>query len=225
VLGYPGPWMREPEAGIDWVRMLHGEQAIELHRPLSPTGRVRALHRITGVEDKGTDKGALAVVERRLLDDNSGEALATLRQTLFLRGDGGCGSFGEVPRTAVRLPTGAPVRVCKVPTACNQALVYRLSGDLNLIHVDPAVADKAGFDRPILHGLASFGIAARIVIREWLGGDPERLGKLSVRFSNPAYPGDTIRFEFHENGQGVLFRAVAEERDSAILEGGAAQFV
>ncbi|AIT82096.1 MaoC/PaaZ C-terminal domain-containing protein [Novosphingobium pentaromativorans] len=219
VLGYPGSWMREPEAGIDWVRMLHGEQAITLHRPLAPRGTVRAEHRILGVEDKGAEKGALMVIERQLFDDESDAPLATLWQNMFLRGDGGCGSFGEVPKFSTELPDGPPVDEVTVPTAANQALIYRLSGDLNPVHVDPAVARQAGFPRPILHGLASFGIAARAIIRAYAQGDPTKLKSLSVRLSRPAFPGDTIRFELYPDERKIRFRAIAVERNETILNG------
>ena len=158
VLATPGFWPMQAEFKIDWKRVLHGEQELVVHRPLPPAGSVVGRLQITGIDDKGAAKGALIHTERTL-SDASGKLLATLRQTNFARGDGGFGG-GNRRRTHnwVR-PSRAADHVCELPTATNSALLYRLTGDRNPLHADPAVARAAGFDRPILHGLCTFGVS------------------------------------------------------------------
>jgi acyl dehydratase len=230
VLAYPGFWVKEPDTGIDWVRVLHGEQSIVLHRPLPAQGTVVGRTRVKALVDKGKDKGALVVQERELRLD-SGEPLATIASLSFARGDGG---FSERPGNGPRggdpappappaTPDAAPEIVCDLPTAPQAALVYRLSGDTNPLHAEPAVAKAAGFARPILHGLATYGIAGHAILRSCCDYDPQRLRSLAVRFSAPVYPGETIRTEMWRRGNAVQFRARALERDLVVLSHGRAE--
>ncbi|MFN3387584.1 MAG: MaoC/PaaZ C-terminal domain-containing protein, partial [Allosphingosinicella sp.] len=160
-LAHPGFWLDTPALGIDWVKVLHAEQSIEMHEPLPPEGAVRGSYQIVSVVDKGADKGAILTLEKRLSDIASGRLLCTVTTSVFLRGDGGQGGFGTAPAAATALPDRAPDATVDLATLPQAALVYRLSGDVNPLHADPRVATKAGFRQPILHGLATMGVASR----------------------------------------------------------------
>lgn len=222
-----GPfWMQDPATGIDWQRILHGEQTLALHKPLPAAATVVGEHRIDDIFDKGAGKGALMLLSRRLFDQSSGDLLATVGSSVFMRGDGGFGGRSEGAPKPHPLPSDrAPDVTLDLPTRPEQALLYRLSGDLNPLHVDPAVAQAAGFDRPILHGLCSYGIAARAVLELLCGNQPARLKRLDLRFASPIFPGETIRTDIWLEGPGrAAFRARAVERDQLILNNGLAEF-
>jgi acyl dehydratase len=222
-----GPfWMQEPATGIDWQRILHGEQTLVLHKPLPAAATVIGEHRIDEIVDKGGDKGALMLLSRRLFDKASGDLLATVGSTVFMRGDGGFGGRSEGAPKPHPLPSDRPSDLMlDLGTRPEQALLYRLSGDLNPLHVDPAVARSAGFDRPILHGLCSYGIAARAVLELLCGNEPGRLKRLDLRFASPVFPGETIRTEVWLEGPGrAALRARVVERDQVILNNGLAEF-
>lgn len=218
ILCHPGFWAQDPRYGIDWVKVLHAEQYFEIHSTLPPEGTIRGEVDVSGLEDKGPEKGALLHQRKALFDDASGRHLATVRQTLILRGNGGEGSFGESEAQPDALPDRQPDHVVDYPTRPGLALLYRLSGDWNPLHADPAIAAKAGFDRPILHGLCTNGIAARALISHFCGFDQTRLRAMFVRFSRPVTPGDTLRFEFFEDGDLLRFRARVPERDVTVLD-------
>jgi acyl dehydratase len=218
VLCHPGFWAQQPRFGIDWVQILHAEQDFRMHAPLPPTGTILGKYRISGLEDKGPGRGALLHQEKSLFDAGTGQHLATVRSTLFLRGNGGEGSFGEAVAAAEPVPDKAPDRVVEIPTLPRQALIYRLSGDWNPLHADPKIARKAGFDMPILHGLCTNGLACRAVLAAYCENDTSRFKAMFVRFSRPVMPGETIRFEFHEEPGRVRFRAIAKERDIVVLD-------
>ena len=220
VLGYPGFWMRAPDVGIDWVRLVHGEQALTIHRPLPVEGHVVGRTRVVGIADKGADKGAVVYSERRVEDPASGELLATLQMSTFCRGDGGCGGTDAPPYTLKAVPERAPDAVCDLPTLPQQALWYRLNGDFNPLHADPAVARKAGFDRPILHGLCTYAVACHAAVRTACGYDAARLRALNVRFAAPVFPGETLRAEFWQAEGGMALRARVLERDVVVLSHG-----
>ena len=223
VLSPPGFWARHPDAGIDWVRILHGEQAMEIHRPLPAAATVAATAKVTDIVDKGPEKGALLFVERTVRDVESGDDLATLRSTTFARGDGGCGGTTETAPAPHPIPDRAPDLACDLPTAPNSALIYRLSGDPNPLHASPSVARAAGFDRPILHGLCSWGVAGHAILKSCCGYDPVRIRSMALRFSAPVYPGETIRTEMWRDGNIVSFRARVAERDAVVLNNGRAE--
>jgi acyl dehydratase len=223
VLGYVGFWARDLDTGIDWLRMVNGEQGVTLHRPILPQGTVIGRQRIVEVVDKGTGKGALVYTERKVTDKASGELLATVTQTTFCRSDGG---FGGPPRESPPphpIPERAPDAVCDLATRPEAALIYRLSGDRNPLHADPAVAKAAGFPRPIMHGLGNFGIAGHAVLRTMCGYDPARLASFACRFSAPVYPGETIRTEMWRDGSVVSFRSRVLERDAVAINNGRAE--
>ncbi len=232
VLGYPGFWAREPDTGIDWVRLLHGEQRVRWHAPLPPAGDVVGRNHITHLVDKGEGKGAILVMERRL-EAADGALLATLQQVTFLRGDGGYSRQGggqpsdaPLPALAATPEDRAPDYSDRQPTRPEAALLYRLLGDTNPLHADPTVATAAGFERPILHGLASYGLLAWAVLRQCAGGDPARLKALDVRFAAPVYPGETLVTDIWQvpgaPGRYQL-RARVAERGTVVLSHGAAE--
>lgn len=223
VLGYPGFWVKDPAAGIDWVRVVHGEQALFLHRPIPVAGTVIGRTRVKAVVDKGPDKGALLIQERSVIDKASGALLATLEQTSFCRGDGGFGGGDDAPPPPPAVPDSAPEACCDLPTLRQAALIYRLCADPNPLHAEPAVARAAGYPRPILHGLCTYGVAGHAILKTFCDYEPERLHALSVRFSAPVFPGETIRTEMWKRGDTVLFRSRAIERGVVVLNNGVAR--
>jgi acyl dehydratase len=223
VLGYPGFWARDLDTGIDAMKLVLGGQGLVLHRPLPPAGTVIGRTRVVDVVDKGAGKGAIVYSERSIVDKASGELLATVTPVFFCRGDGG---FGGPPRQAPALhplPDRAPDLACDLPTRPEMALTYRLSGDRNPLHADPAVAQKVGFPRPILHGVATLGVAGHALLRTVCGYDPARIGTMTGRFSAPVFPGETIRTEIWRDGPVVSFRARVVERDVVAVDNGRAE--
>lgn len=232
VLGYPGFWAKDPDTGIDWVRVLHGEQRVRFHRALPANAGVVGLNRVTHIIDKGAGKGALLVTERRLETD-AGELLATMQLVAFLRGDGGYSQRAGGQPSDQPLPRLQPTPDDRPPDFVDThvihpeaALLYRLMGDSNPLHADPAVAQAAGFERPILHGLATYGIAGCALLRQCGSGDPARLKALDARFAAPVYPGETLETEIWRDAEdaGLLqFRARVVERDKVVLSHGCAE--
>jgi len=225
VLAHPGFWAGDPALGVDWARMLHGAQGLTLHRPIPVAGNVRGESRIADVIDRGESKGALLYYVRDVFDEVTGELVATVRQTLVCRGNGGPGAAGRKPPAPHAIPDRRPDVVTDVATMAQLALLYRLSGDLNPLHVDPDVAAKGGFEAPILHGLATFGIAGFALLEHACGFDPARFRSFDVRFTAPVFPGETIRTELWLEGDTVAVRARAVERDVFVLDNGRAEIV
>ncbi|SAK63266.1 MaoC-like dehydratase [Caballeronia ptereochthonis] len=219
VLAYPGFWAREPDTGITWQKVLHAEQEIHIHAPLPASGRVKGATRVTGLWDKGEGKGALLQQTREITDAETGQLLATVAQLSLLRGDGGFGAGGSAgaPPVAHVMPEGEPDHVCELATPVQLALIYRLSGDRNPLHADPAVAAASGFPRPILHGMAAMGVAAHAVLRSVLDYDETRFAGMRVRFTAPVWPGDTLRTEMWVRGGTVSLRVTAMERGVVVL--------
>jgi acyl dehydratase len=225
-LCWPPFWHREPETGIAWRRLLHGEQSFSLLRPLAVEGEVRAEHRISAVDDKGAGRGAVIHTAHDLFDAATGEPLARLRSTEFARDEGGAGAFGTPERLTRPLDiAGEPAQTCDFPTSQQAALLYRqASRDYMPVHADPDIARAAGFDRPISHGLNTFGFACRAVLKRFAPRQPERIASMAVRFAAPAFPGDTIRVELFETPDGLRFRAWAIERSILVLDRGEVGF-
>lgn len=213
-----------PRTGLNYVKVVHGEQRITIHRPLAPAGRVRSKIRIRDVFDKGAGKGAIMLVENALSDAQSGEKIATLLSTTFARGDGGFGGPPRKPEDLPPPPHKIPDREADVgvtlKTQPNQALFYRLCGDRNPLHAEPAFAEAAGFPRPILHGLCTYGIAVRAVVKAACDHDPSRIADINARFTAPVFPGETIHTEIWRDGNIVSFRARLVERDVVALDHG-----
>lgn len=223
VLGYPGFWVRTMDTGVDWVRSVNGEQAITLHRPLAPKGTVIGRTKILDIVDKGAGKGALIYTERKVSDKASDAMIATVTQTTFCRADGGFGGPKRDSPPVHAIPDRRPDAACDLSTRPEAALIYRLSGDRNPLHIDPAVAKAAGYERPILHGLATFGVAAHALLKTVCGYDPARLVAFGGRFSAPVFPGETIRTEMWRDGAVVSFRATVVERNVVAMNNGRAE--
>jgi acyl dehydratase len=217
VMGYAGFWLRDPALEVDWVKLLHGEHYYEIFAPLPVEGKLTAKHKVIGVDDKGPGRGAVVNFVKELYD-SSGKLLAKIEQTNFCRGDGGCGSFGSPVKVRPPLPEGAPDATHSIATSRQLALIYRLSGDYNPVHADPAVAKQAGFHEPWLAGMCSMGIATRACIEKFCDNDPSRVQSMFVRFKNVAFPGETLRFEYYLTDEGARFRACSVERDAVILD-------
>ncbi|MBD3141952.1 MaoC family dehydratase [Microbispora bryophytorum] len=211
---------------FDPAMLVHAEQAFELHRELPPAGRVRTTSTVTGIYDKGS--GALVTTEARAADAESGESLITSRSSVFIRGEGGFG--GERgPRDEWAEPGRPPDHTVTYETRPDQALLYRLSGDRNPLHSDPAFAARAGFPRPILHGLCTYGITGRALLHAVAGSDPARFAAMSGRFSKPVFPGETLTVSIwvstrtSDGGATALFRT-AKEDGTVVIDRGRAAF-
>jgi len=226
VLGWQPFWQDDPATEIAWKHILHGEEHFRIHRPLKTAGQVRAEHRIVSVQDKGPGRGALMQMNTELCDRLSGEPIASLQSVHFMRGDGGCGSWGDPDARAAPLaPIGeaaTPIATVDYRTSAQAALLYRAaSRDWMPIHADPAVAREAGFERPVSHGLHNLGLACRAILKVCAPGRPEQLRALAVRFVAPGLPGDTVRIELFDRGDTTLaFRATAIERGVRLLDRG-----
>jgi acyl dehydratase len=222
VLANPGNWLNTPDSTVDYSMVLHGEQSLTLHRPVPPAGTLIGRARIVDLLDKGREKGAVLYSERSILDKASGEPVATMGSTTMLRGNGGWGGKSGPQPAPHRLPETAPTVVVDLRTHANSALIYRLSGDRNPLHADPKAAAAGGFKSPILHGLCTFGVVGRALVKACCGGDPARLTSMQVRFSAPVFPGETIRTEMWPDRGRVSFRARVVERDVLVLNNGLA---
>jgi acyl dehydratase len=227
VLAGPGPWMRDrAEFGIDYLKLVHGEQAVTLYEPLPVSGAVIGTTRVTRIVDKGEGKGAVLHSEKELVDEASGRRIALVEAVAFLRGNGGFSRYGggdEPAPPSLSTPDTPPDAVLDLPTRPEAALLYRLSGDLNPLHVDPAVAGKAGFARPILHGLATYGVACHGIVRSFCDNDPTQLKSIRTRMSSPVFPGETLRLEsWRVNDREIAFRVRVVERDVVVLTHGRA---
>lgn len=226
ILGYPGNWLNDPATGVDYLKVVHGEQSVQLHRPLPVSAQIVGRSRVSRIVDKGPGKGALVTVERQVVDAVSGELFATVEQVIFCRGDGGFATMacpGDTAAPAPKaLPDTPPDAVLTIPTRVDAALLYRLLGDRNRLHADPDVALTAGFARPILHGLATYGLAARAVIEACCADDPRRLVSLYARFSAPVFPGETLSAEVWHDDDIARFRIRVVERDVIAINNGAA---
>ena len=223
IIGYPGPWHAHPDTGITRSHVVHGEQGFRILKPLPVEGDVLGKTRVTGVVDKGKDKGALVTTDCTVRDKTRGEVICTLTSTTFCRADGGFGGPDGPLSTPHRIPDAPAQHVCDLPTLPQAALIYRLSGDYNPLHADPAYAKKAGFKMPILHGRCTFSIAGHAILKTLCGYDPARLVSMQGRFSAPVYPGETIRTEMWRDGNVVSFRATVPARRVTILNNGEAE--
>jgi acyl dehydratase len=222
ILGYPGPWHAQGDTGITRSHVVHGEQGFRILKPLPVEGEVTGKTRVTGVVDKGKDKGALVMTESAV-KDASGGTICALTSTTFCRADGGFGGPDGPVNTPHPVPDAAPQHVCDLPVLPQAALIYRLSGDYNPLHADPAYAKKAGFKMPILHGRCTFSIAGHAILKTLCGYDPARFVAMEGRFSSPVYPGETIRTEMWRDGNVVSFRATVPARGATVLNNGKAE--
>ena len=223
ILGYPGPWHAHGDLGITRSHVVHGEQGFRIVRPLPVEGDVLGKTRVTGVVDKGKDKGALVMTECTVREKASGDTVCTLTSTTFCRADGGFGGPDGPVKTPHPVPDAPPQHVCDLPTLPQAALIYRLSGDYNPLHADPAYAAKAGYKMPILHGRCTFSIAGHALLKTLCGYDPARFVAMEGRFSSPVYPGETVRTEMWRDGNIVSFRSTVPARGVTVLNNGRAE--
>lgn len=229
-LCHPGFWVSEPATGIDATKVVHGEQLVTFHAPLPTAGVVRGEGRVLDILDKGAGKGALLIVERKIYDDTTGVLLASIEQRIMCRGDGGFSAASEVKPSLQSAPlpmarNRPPDHVIEIQSLPQAALIYRLCADMNPLHADPAVALAAGFERPILHGLCTYGIVARAIITACCGNDAKALKSLGVRFSAPVYPGELIRTEIwndQERAGALRFRCLVPARNTVVITQGVA---
>lgn len=222
ILAYPGFWMREPEYGFTWQKVLHAEEIFEIHEPLPVDGTVYGKTVIEDVVDRGADKGCFVYLRKELWSADRKTLLATVVSNTLARGDGGFGGGGR-PRPAMAPPPGRDADiVCDLPTLPQAALLYRLCGDMNPLHADPKVARSVGFDAPILHGRCTLGMAMHALIRSVCDYDARRLKSMQVRFSAPFMPGETLRTEIWREDDGIRYRASSLERGVVVLNHGSA---
>jgi acyl dehydratase len=205
---------------FDPAMLVHAEQAFELHRPLPAEGAVRATSKVTGIYDKG--KGALVVSEATAVDPETGEPVITSRSSAFIRGEGGFGG-DRGPRDDWAAPDRKPDHEVTYRTRPEQALIYRLSGDRNPLHSDPAFAARAGFDHPILHGLCTYGVTGRALLHTLAGSDPARFASMSGRFSSPVVPGESLMVSMWAEGKTAVFRTTKED-GTVVIDRGRATF-
>lgn len=206
--------------GIELAQVVHGAQHLRFAAPLPPAATVSAQTRIVGLVDKGAGRGGIVVHETTLADPATGKVFVVGRSSLFVRGGGGFGGSTGVAPESPPVPSSAPDKLIDVATTRNQALIFRLLGDRNPLHADPAVARAAGFARPILHGACTYGIACATLLRHFCDLDPARLLEIEARFAGPLHPGETLRFGTWRNGRELAFRAHAVERDAIVLDNG-----
>lgn len=210
-------YAKRPDLGeFDPAKVLHGEQSFVVHRPLPVEGTARMAMQVTGIYDKGT--GALVESETTLTDASSGELLLTTRGGLFARGEGG---FGGERQPVQEWPTlqGDPQLERSAYVPFDQALLYRMSGDRNPLHSDPIFAAKGGFDRPILHGMCTYGITARLLINALCDGDATRVRGMSGRFTKPVMPGETLTVRIWPGGDSAQFQTVDSAGDVVLDRG------
>ena len=197
--------------------LVHGEQGIFLDGPIPPAGTARSVTRISGIYDKGS--AAVVALESTSVDAASGAPLFRSTSSLFIRGEGGFGGDRGPSGPRAQIPERPPDEVVTYPTSPDQALVYRLSGDRNPLHSDPAFAAMAGFDRPILHGLCTYGFTGRALLHGLCGSDPARFGSMDGRFSKPTYPGDDLTVSMWRDGDSAVFRTETQ-RGEVVIDGG-----
>jgi acyl dehydratase len=218
VVAWEDSWLEE--IALDLTKVVHGEQRVTLHRPLPVSGRIRSCFAIRDIFDKGAGKGAIILAETQLFDAETGAHIATNLSSVFARGNGGFGGRpGPVP-SMHPVPDRSPDKAIVSPTAPNQAAIYRLSGDMNPLHIDQGFAESAGFDRPILHGLCIFGMATYALVRMACDGEASRIQHIEMRFSAPFFPGESLRTEMWNEADRIAFRCLANGRDAVVLDRG-----
>ena len=214
--------LSDPQFGVNYRMLLHAEQSLRMHKPLPVEGTVHSDATIDEIYDKGAAKGAIMYMTRKLYDAANGDLLVTMGTVSFLRGDGGFGGKSEGQPKPRPVPADrAPDLKVEMQPSLNQALIYRLAGDYNPLHIDPEVARSAGFDRPILHGLCAYGMAGRALIKALCGDDPAKLRQLDVRFTSPVFPGEPLHAEVWRLGAGdAAFRLIATKRNVVVEDFG-----
>jgi acyl dehydratase len=204
---------------VNRVMVVDGERDITFHKPMPVKANITADSRVLGVFDKGKDKGAV-ILRETVLRDEGGQPLATLVASQFARGDGGFGGPSEGQPEPHKIPNRAPDMTVDITTRPDQALLYRLCGDRNPLHSDPEFAKRGGFDRPILHGMCTYGLSCRAVLQTYADYDPAAFKQHAVRFSSPVFPGETVSFDLWKDGNVISLEGRVKSRNVTVIRNG-----
>lgn len=207
------------EMNLNRLLVVDGERDITFHKPMPVAANITADSSVVEVYDKGKDKGVV-IRHQTILRDEAGEALATLLASRFARGDGGFGGPVLEQPEPHKMPDRAPDRSVDISTRPDQALIYRLCGDRNPLHSDPEFAQKAGFPRPILHGMCTYGLTCRGVLQTYADYDASAFRQHAVRFSSPVYPGETVTMDMWKDGNVISFEARVKARNVTVIKSG-----
>ena len=210
------------KTNINFIMVVHGEQRLSITNALPVSGDFIANAKVIGCYDKGPAHGAIIEVETTVKNKKDNEEICKLVSTTFARGDGGFGG-PDSPKKEIFIPDGEPDYVSEVSTKPDQALIFRLSGDYNPLHSDPNFAKAAGFEKPILHGMCTYGIACRSLVNEICENDASKLKRFDCRFSSPVYPGETIITEMWKKDKMIYFNSKVKERDKLVLKNGVSE--
>ncbi len=222
VIGDPNDFLHDPAFGVTGFPNVHGDQTITVHAPIPAAGHVASQTRIEGLYDRGAGSHGILVLVEDLKDAVTGTLLATMRQTDVLIGAGGFGGPPPPPAERPAMPDRAPDAVRLQPVAPQAALLYRLSGDHYRLHVEPDYAREAGFEGPILHGLATYGVACHAVVAAMCDDDPLRIRRFHGRFTAPVYPGETLETQMWREENSIFYRTRVVERDVVAIDNGRA---
>ncbi|ORW03973.1 MaoC/PaaZ C-terminal domain-containing protein [Mycobacterium kyorinense] len=215
---------------FNWAMLLHGSQGIRLHQPLPPAGKLSVVSEVADLQDKGEGKNAIVVLRGRGTDPETGTLVAETLTTLVIRGEGGFGGEPGQRPAAPEIPDREPDARIPLPTREDQPLIYRLSGDRNPLHSDPWFArELAGFPKPIMHGLCTYGVSGRALVAELGKGDAAAITSISARFTKPVFPGETLSTLIWRTEPGkAVFQTEAAAPDHSdarlVLEDGAVEY-
>lgn len=218
-------WTRfaDLDIGMTYTKIVHAEQRMVIHKPVPPTGSVTSELRVKDVVDRGEAKGAMIYFERKLIDDSDKSVISTQILSILARGDGGFGGPDRPSLPSHKVPERQPDLTCDLQVSTRSALIYRLMGDVNPLHIDPVAARKVGFKGPILHGLATYGFVGHALLKSLLDYDASRLLELDGRFSSPVYPGDRLQTDLWVDGDIVSLRVSVPDRDAVVFANGRAR--
>ncbi len=208
------------ESGCDVRQVLHRTQSLELFRPLPPVGNLLVNQKVISVVDRGEGRGAEIEVESELRRASDDTVICILGNRVIARADGGFGGPPPVVRERHKIPDREPDLVCDLPTRPDQALLFRLSGDFNPLHVDPSVAKDAGFDAPLLHGRCTYGIACHAILKTVCDYDFTLISGFDARFSSPVFPGDVVTTEMWQDRNVVSYRCKVNDRNVVVISNG-----
>ena len=217
VLGYPGNWLRNPDTGVNYLKLVNAGNSFKIHKAIPKEGTLVGQARVESIIDKGEGRGALITSTRDVVHAEADELICTVRASTYCRADGGFGGPSGPIKAPQVIPNRNPDKVCDLLTLPQSALIYRLSGDYNPLHADPEIAMNAGFDRPISHGLLTYGVVCHALVKTTCGYDPRKLRSMEGRFSAPVFPGDTIRTKIWLKGKTALFCATVPDRGDIIV--------
>lgn len=216
------PDLASPVLGdFDWTQLLQGRQKVVQHRPMPVEGAATVTSTVLAMHDKGPNRSAVLIIQYDAVDRSSGSRLATCEVTAVVRGGGGFGGKRGIAPLAVDPPAREADHSVTEVVPSNQALVYRLSGDRHPLHSDPVFAARAGWERPILHGLCTYGYAGRAIVKVVCAGDPARFGSLDARFAAPVFPGEELTTRIWLTEDGAVFRTFAGAERRVVLDDGA----